>query len=135
MDDLFKDNPDIEWSCVSLEGVPVLVLQATGPALSATLLADPMREVHLKYIYDTDQLPTFVPKKFVCYTESLLHPLLACDADPILAPLITAVEKNFPWMLFFQVMIEGNQITRAFIVNGTTPEEKFVPRWLVGLVG
>ena len=133
--DLFQNNPDIEWACSSVEGVPILALQTTGPALSATLLADPMREVHIQYIYDVDQLPAFVPKTFVCYTESILRPLLACEADPLLAPIMEAADKRLQWMLFFQVLVEGKEITRAFIIQGTiTPEERIIPRWLVKLV-
>ena len=63
------DPPDVEWSCVNLDGKPVLVVQATGPHLSASLLGRKYEKVDVRITYDTDQLPKMVEDAFIAFAD------------------------------------------------------------------
>ena len=141
MDDIWKNNTDVEWSVVSLAGDPVLVLQTEGPVLSATFLGAEYQALQLRYVYDPDQFPKRVPTTFVCYEKDILSPILACDVDDTLRPLLQAVTEEKPWLLALQFVVEEEQQTRIFrTIKGTThpvigPDGmSVIPRWICQMV-
>ena len=134
MNDMFNDNADIEWTCTELDGVACLVLQATGPVMSASFLQGDFKALQLRYMFEPGKLPNLIPDTFICFEGKDIHmPLLACDPDPLLKPLDRAIKRKAPWILMLQYKVQGDKYTRVFLTEGEvtrpmTPEP--LPRWL-----
>jgi hypothetical protein len=142
----WDDAPDVDWTCMEHEGRALLVIQATGPALSGTLLSHKLARVDVRFIFDDEKLPDLVPKQFICIPDGdALHPILTCDPDPMLYPLRLAVTMKKPWWLILQVVVDGKPHMKMLTVNpdGTTgpakdpageyPAGQVWPKWLVGI--
>jgi hypothetical protein len=133
MEEILDQGAPVEWSCGTLDGKPILVLQATGPSLTARFFSVPLSVVQVKYVFDNDKLPALEPSTVVVYTTDLLSPILACDPDPLLKPLIDAVVRKEPWVLALQGVVEGQQVTRVVYVKDGVGQEfqSLVPRWIL----
>ena len=131
----WENAPDVEWSCLMLHGVPLLMIQASGPAVSGALLARDLKTVTLRFIFDDTKLPDFVPKTFLCYEgDDILHPILACDPEPMLFPLRAAITDKAKWILALQVMVEGKPMTKMLQVQeGKTLDSVMREGWIVQL--
>jgi len=119
----WQEAPDVEWSCVQFQGMPMLVVQADGPMLSSSLLGRKYEKVDVRITMDTDKLPEMVEDRFIVFADGNIHePFLVCDPDPMLMPIRVAVTKRWPWLLHLQVMVEGKKMQQTFMVNpdGTT---------------
>ena len=134
MNDLYKDNADVEWTCVVLGGQPLLVLQATGPVLSGTFMQADYKSLKLRFLFNEE----LKADTFVCFEGAQFdQPILATDPDPLLDPLREAITNGTSWGLALQYQVGKDRYTRIFITNKdtTTPltEKGDIPRWIVGL--
>lgn len=120
MEEFFQSSPDVEWSCVKLSGIPMLVIQATGPLVTAEWLQRDFKKLELKHLFGLDLKPT----TFICVEGGhTMSPILAADIDPMQDPLVQAVENSQPWMLALQYVVERQRYTRLFVtVKDTTAE-------------
>jgi hypothetical protein len=135
MDSLFDTLPDIDWTCTMYEGAVLLVLETTGPAMSAALLTRPVPTVKLRFTYDPTSLPDLRPTAFLCYVDNPMEPLLVVDPpDASLIPLMKTVEQGSAWVLIFQAMSDDKPVSRIFTVQHEIAEEipELLPRWIVG---
>lgn len=142
MNEIFENDMDVNWMCGEIKGVPVLVIQSTGPVSSASLAAFEIRHLDTRFLYINDKLPELVPDTFIVFDQGkITEPLLATDIDPTLNPLIAAIARKQTWLLALQVLVEGEPRTRLFTVdpNKTTPVkgpdgEDMLSRWIAKLV-
>jgi hypothetical protein len=125
------DGPDCSWTVASLDGTPVLVVQANGPALSASLLQRECKSISIRYVFDTNLVPT----SFVCYEgKDVLHPILSCSPDPLLEAIEAAACKNRMWILSFQVMVDGQRVAKLHLIQGSTVLDVIMhSHWMVEL--
>jgi hypothetical protein len=134
MNDLYKDEVDVEWTCVMLGGQPLLVLQATGPVLSGKFMSANYKALKLRFLYDEE----LKVDTFVCFDEMRFDaPILACDPDPMLHPLREAITNGTAWGLALQYKVGEDEFTRIFVtekeVTSLLTETGDVPRWICGL--
>lgn len=134
MNDLYKDNADVEWTCVELGGQPLLVIQATGPVLSGKFMQADYKALKLRFLFDHNlKADTFVCFEGMAFDQAIL----ACDPDPLLDPLRKAVTNGTSWGLALQYMVGLDRYTRIFITNKDVTTsltgEGDIPRWIVGI--
>lgn len=142
MIDIFENEADVTWGCVSVEGIPLIVIQTTGPLTSSGLLQLELKDLRLSVMGEFTE-EGLNPSTFVVYEYGRLHqPLLACDLSPRLLSLCEASDKGEPWMLALQVLsAEGEKLSKTYSVVGRStrllrgPEGcEVLPRWFVYLL-
>ena len=140
MKDLFADEPDVDWTCVGgLLGEPLLAVQTTSPALSAGFLGLDVTSLKVQVLVGIDPHPN--PATFVLHQGNVLEPLLACPMEELLDPILRAVERDDPWVLVLQFLVEGEECSRMFVVekDAVTPVQRgdvgVIPTWPVKMVG
>ncbi|MDB4278248.1 hypothetical protein N9917_01460 [Deltaproteobacteria bacterium] len=148
------NQPDVEYTCVTHEGRTWFVVQATGPVLSAALLAWEYKTIGVRFIFDPETMLSNVeagkpagdnPSKFILFANGDMQaPILSCDPDPLLDPLRRTLTNKEGWVLVIQVMLgePGQRYAKlisvapdgsASVVRGSDGQDT-VPRWLVGMV-
>ena len=119
MNEIYADEADVEWTCTTFAGVPLLVIQASGPVMSGMWLQADFKSLQIRYLFDMAKLPDLVPDTFVCFEgKHMDKPLLACDPDPMLRPLLEAAKNKTPWSLVLQYKVEKDEYTRVFMTEG-----------------
>jgi len=134
MNDLYKDEADVEWTCVTLGGQPLLVVQATGPVLSGKFMQADYKALKLRFLFNEE----LKADTFVCFEgQQFDQPILATDPDPLLDPLREAITNGTPWGLALQYQVEKNRYTRIFVTDKEVTTifggNGDIPRWIVGL--
>lgn len=135
MNDLYKDEADVEWTCVEVGDQPLLVLQATGPVLSGKFMQASYKALKLRFLFDHN----LKADTFVCFEGMAFdQPVLACEPDPLLDPLRKAITNGTSWGLALQYQVEKAKYTRIFVTDakGDTTlltQGGDIPRWIVGL--
>lgn len=128
-------GPDIEWTCVDLEGTPCLVIQTTGAVTSADWVQREVSHLYLQYQWD---IVGGAAQIHVCSKGQEHAPLMICDLDTLMLPLLTAVKQNQPWIFLMQYVVGEQQYARVFLSNASEtfegpPEgvdsEYPLPRW------
>jgi hypothetical protein len=148
------DQPDVDWTCVEHEGTVWLVIQATGPVLSAALLSWEYKSIGVRFIFDPETMLSNVeagkpsgdnPAKFIVFADGdMSAPILSCDPDEMLDPLRLAIGRKEPWVFAIQVSLgdPGKPFTKllgivsdgtASVISGPEGRDVF-DRWLVGMV-
>ena len=122
---------DIEWSCLTYCGVPMLVLKTEDPLLSAGFFLYKWVEVQLQYARTGNGPYSFD----VIVDRNTADPVLSAGAGGVETGLMKTFEQGGEWLMCVQLVKKGEEVGILTWLKGSeVVKTKPLTQWLVEMV-